>query len=1056
MPSMDAILRIRARAEGKAEITELDRAMRRLGPGAESAAPGVGRLNRMLSEMGTIAGGIGLAGLGAGLLRFGGASIQAGDEAVRFEQRLKVLADRFGETGQMMDFITKASDRYSIGLLETGEAFSFLYAASREMVSGGEEVQTTFRGIMNLARQVGLPIYEAKEAMRQWTQSIGEGRLKGQEYISMMQRLPMLNKLLVRAFNELRQESGQPLITKEKADQMVAAVKDGEKRQTEEIKKGILDRKNAAERETDELLREIEKRYERQRRLIGDKNEDIDNQERKARDKQAEDEREAIERRFDEQRKAYERDFEDRRDRFLKNNENLSDEALKKFERGFEDQKEIEMRYLDQRRERELEALQERFDAEAIQRGRALRNQRQQQEDALTEQQQREETKVREALEKRRQELDFDLKRQVEANTKANEEIIAGILSRVQVTEGQLKKLAEEGKISMQVMNRVMQIAAGDTTFPAATPLDRLAKSMSDLRLEIGDNLQPLLRPLADGVDLLVRGFGAMPEALQATAIGLIAVGGAAVGVRALLGTVGQVKALTDAFRGLSGAAKAAKVAQVAGDVTTLGRTSLNPFKVKQIAPPIAAPPPGIFKGFLGELGNVSKALLGLTKQAGLFAFEFLKVIPGMGRLSGVATTAALAVRGAFASILGWLSGTFVPALTAIFTGPAANVFKGFLAQIAVVSRALISITITPAAMAIRVALTSLIAWMAGTFVPAMVAFFSGPVGWIALGVAALIAGIIFFREPIMNFLGWAFEQIGKFWEGVWSFIYDTQLKHWVDLFNNPDLLRKPLTEFGAFMSDLFKKLWSGIIDWVNKNFLKRWDTIWDGIQKSPERVKNTVSKWFSDLYKFTIDTWNNIPALLQGVWQNVTDGMSRTWRTMTSGVRNMINSVIGLWNSIARKTTGFAGLSLPIIAPIPDTPAFARGGFVSQPTMGLIGEGRNPREYVIPEGGMDAAAAGWQAGLRGNQLVAAWQSPGLAPGRATTTGAMASGPVQITITGGTVQLPDGRQAVTLDQVEAIATAITRAAAPGIVRASVQASGGVMTSAAGRARYGLS
>ena len=136
-----------------------------------------------------------------------------------------------------------------------------------------------------------------------------------------------------------------------------------------------------------------------------------------------------------------------------------------------------------------------------------------------------------------------------------------------------------------------------------------------------------------------------------------------------------------------------------------------------------------------------------------------------------------------------------------------------------------------------------------------------------------------------------------------------------VGMGRRPDLLRKPLTEFSTFMSNLFKKIWNGIVDWVNKNFLKRWDTIWDGIQKAPERVKNTVSKWFSNLYKFTIDTWNNIPAMLQGVWQNVTEGMSRTWRKMTSGVRNMINSVIGLWNSIARKTTGFAGLSLPIIA---------------------------------------------------------------------------------------------------------------------------------------------
>lgn len=172
-----------------------------------------------------------------------------------------------------------------------------------------------------------------------------------------------------------------------------------------------------------------------------------------------------------------------------------------------------------------------------------------------------------------------------------------------------------------------------------------------------------------------------------------------------------------------------------------------------------------------------------------------------------------------------------------------------------------------------------------------------------------------------------------------------------------------------------------------------------------------------------------------------------------------MLNDVINVWNGIAGRTRGLPGFAqLPSIPLIPEPQEFARGGFVNRPTLGLVGEGRNPREYIIPEGGMDAAAAGWQAGLRGNQLVQAWQSPGLAPGRATSSaaGGGGMGPVQITVTGGTVMLPDGRQAVTLEQVEAIASQITRLAAPGIVRASVQATGQLMAGAAGRSRYGLS
>ena len=93
-----------------------------------------------------------------------------------------------------------------------------------------------------------------------------------------------------------------------------------------------------------------------------------------------------------------------------------------------------------------------------------------------------------------------------------------------------------------------------------------------------------------------------------------------------------------------------------------------------------------------------------------------------------------------------------------------------------------------------------------------------------------------------------------------------------------------------------------------------------------------------------------------------------------------------------------------------------------------MIGEGRNPREYVIPEGGMNAAADGWRQGLRGDALVAAWQSPGLAPGRASMepSGGGMSGQmiipevsIQVQQSGPTYRLPDGTD--TISRAEAMA-----------------------------------
>lgn len=806
---------------------------------------------------------------------------------------------------------------------------------------------------------------------------------------------------------------------------------------TEQAEKRI----EVAKKETDKLLEEILRRYRKQEKIQSDAWEDEDIQRRRV-----------LEERLDQQLNGIDAERENA----------LKAEKNKQKALNYENSlaiKEIENHY-----DKKAEIAKNAAEDEARIEERRIRDRRETMQQSLEDQKEQELDAARKKLNTQENQQ----RQELEAVKKAAKEKLDAIeeAEKIQLEKNkkQAKKTGESlGKESAQAFADRFQSDAVGVISEVLQRISNLPKSqqlsiMSDLFGEEARGLAPMLSNL-DELQRILNLVGQEQNYLNSTSKEAavrfttsaarlqvfnnnmtalkIAVGDTLLPL--LLGIVEPLQAITKGFTGVVTASQNF----ISG---VIERTVLLSVFSKAIVSVT-----GVLISLGIAIGGIM-SLVTLTRWAG--GIKLLGLLPGPLRLIAVALTAIGVAATPLGPILSAI-GTALFAIQAIKFG--LSIVQGIKTILPLLGQLSVALRLGPVIGAMTTALTGFLAWMAGTFVPAMVAFFSGPVGWIALGVAALIAGIIFFREPIMNFLGWAFEQIGKFWEGVWSFIYDTQLKHWVDLFNNPDLLRKPLTEFGAFMSNLFKKLWSGIIDWVNKNFLKRWDTIWDGIQKSPERVKNTVSKWFSDLYKFTIDTWNNIPAMLQGVWQKVTEGMSRTWQRMTNGVRKMLNDVIVLWNGVAAKTRGLPGfLQISSIPLIPEPQAFARGGFVSQPTLGFIGEGRNPREYVIPEGGMDAAAAGWQAGLRGNQLVAAWQSPGLAPGRATTTGAMASGPVQITITGGTVQLPDGRQAVTIDQVEAIATAITRSAAPGIVRASVQASGGVMTSAAGRARYGLS
>ena len=77
---------------------------------------------------------------------------------------------------------------------------------------------------------------------------------------------------------------------------------------------------------------------------------------------------------------------------------------------------------------------------------------------------------------------------------------------------------------------------------------------------------------------------------------------------------------------------------------------------------------------------------------------------------------------------------------------------------------------------------------------------------------------------------------------------------------------------------------------------------------------------------------------------------------------------------------------------------AFARGGFVSGPTLGLVGEGGEP-EYIIPESKMSAAATNYLGGARGGSVIP-------------------SGNAQINVTTGPVMQQGGQQYVSMADLE--------------------------------------
>lgn len=77
-----------------------------------------------------------------------------------------------------------------------------------------------------------------------------------------------------------------------------------------------------------------------------------------------------------------------------------------------------------------------------------------------------------------------------------------------------------------------------------------------------------------------------------------------------------------------------------------------------------------------------------------------------------------------------------------------------------------------PAITAISAAFSGLLAFLTGTLLPGLLAFFSGPVGWTVLAVAAVVAMAIAFRKPLGDFVTWLWEwgkPISSFWAGLWN-----------------------------------------------------------------------------------------------------------------------------------------------------------------------------------------------------------------------------------------------------------------------------------------------
>lgn len=272
-------------------------------------------------------------------------------------------------------------------------------------------------------------------------------------------------------------------------------------------------------------------------------------------------------------------------------------------------------------------------------------------------------------------------------------------------------------------------------------------------------------------------------------------------------------------------------------------------------------------------------------------------------------TDALVGMADGFAAMPGWLQGTIAGVAGLLLVLPTlVSTLSGLIGIVKVISGLKLAATIAswaaaagPAMGVISAAFTGLLSFLTGTLLPALLAFFSGPVGWTVLAVAAVVAMAIAFRKPLGQFITWLGSVFKKGWDGF------------VD-----NILKKPITAY-------FK--------WWKKN----WDT-----------AGNVVKSIFTGVTSFAKQVFGSIVGFLRSTLR----------RAFVVAIDAFNGAIVTINNLIAKlKGVPFIGIGfklMPEIKTIP-IPKFAQGGVVNRPTVAMVGEG-GESEYIIPESKMDKA----------------------------------------------------------------------------------------------------
>jgi tape measure domain-containing protein len=122
------------------------------------------------------------------------------------EQRLKNLASSTGEYEAALGVAAATSDKFGMSQTEATQALADVYGRLKGVGFGLKETSQIYDGFNAIAKQSGIAGSDAAGVFFQLSQALGKGKLNGDEFVSVSERMPQLLDAIAQATGRSRGE----------------------------------------------------------------------------------------------------------------------------------------------------------------------------------------------------------------------------------------------------------------------------------------------------------------------------------------------------------------------------------------------------------------------------------------------------------------------------------------------------------------------------------------------------------------------------------------------------------------------------------------------------------------------------------------------------------------------------------------------------------------------------------------------------------------------------------------------------------------------------------